>query len=96
MILTLVNWLEMGFYGVCLATSLQFLCRFAVANVYLCFVKPHQDAREVRLFSRESMSHLGPQFSKGVMSLLMGVWGWWAFDFFTLIASYLSSEVISA
>ena len=30
------------------------------------------------------------------MSLLMGVWGWWAFDFFTLIASYLSSSVISA
>lgn len=30
------------------------------------------------------------------MSLLMGVWGWWAFDIFTLIASYLAAEVISA
>lgn len=26
----------------------------------------------------------------------MGVWGWWAFDIFTLIASYLATEVISA
>mmetsp|Transcript_34418 Transcript_34418/g.42485 ORF Transcript_34418/g.42485 Transcript_34418/m.42485 type:complete len:92 (+) Transcript_34418:221-496(+) len=26
----------------------------------------------------------------------MGVWSWWAFDIFTLIASYLSSELISA
>lgn len=26
----------------------------------------------------------------------MGVWGWWAFDIFTLIASYLAADIISA
>ena len=26
----------------------------------------------------------------------MGVWGWWAFDIFTLLASYLSTNAISA
>ncbi len=26
----------------------------------------------------------------------MGVWGWWAFDIFTLIASYLHAVVIAA
>jgi len=26
----------------------------------------------------------------------MGVWGWWAFDIFTLIATYLSQEIIAA
>jgi Na+-driven multidrug efflux pump len=26
----------------------------------------------------------------------MGVWGWWAFDAFTLISSYLSVDIISA
>lgn len=26
----------------------------------------------------------------------MGVWGWWAFDIFTLIASYIGSEIIAA
>ena len=30
------------------------------------------------------------------MTLLMGIWSWWAFDIFTLITSYLSVEVISA
>ena len=30
------------------------------------------------------------------MALLLGVWGWWAFDIFTLIGSYLSVSVISA
>ena len=26
----------------------------------------------------------------------MGIWGWWAFYIFTLIASYLSIDIISA
>ena len=26
----------------------------------------------------------------------MGVWGWWAFDIFTLIGSYLSESIIAA
>ena len=26
----------------------------------------------------------------------MGVWGFWSFDIFTLIASYLSVEIVSA
>jgi hypothetical protein len=30
------------------------------------------------------------------MGMLMGVWGWWAFDIFTLMASYLSVDEISA
>lgn len=30
------------------------------------------------------------------MGLFMGVWGWWAFDIFTLIASYLSIHEVSA
>lgn len=30
------------------------------------------------------------------MSMAMGVWGWWAFDLFTLIASYMDKEVIAA
>jgi len=26
----------------------------------------------------------------------MGIWGWWAFDIFTLIASYMAANVIAA
>ena len=29
-------------------------------------------------------------------SLAMGVWGWWAFDIFTLIATYMDTAVIAA
>lgn len=30
------------------------------------------------------------------MGMLMGVWGWWAFDIFTLMASYMSIQAMSA
>lgn len=30
------------------------------------------------------------------MGMFMGVWGWWAFDIFTLMASYLSIPAVSA
>ena len=28
--------------------------------------------------------------------MFMGIWGWWAFDILTLLASYISTSVISA
>ena len=37
-----------------------------------------------------------PQFKRGLSSLFMDVWSWWAFDIFTLIASYLATEIVSA
>jgi len=30
------------------------------------------------------------------MGMFMGVWGWWAFDIFTPMASYISIEAVSA
>lgn len=30
------------------------------------------------------------------MGMFMGIWGWWAFDIFTLMASYLSVTIVSA
>lgn len=50
----------------------------------------------VKLFSKETTQQLSRQVNIGIMGMLMGVWGWWAFDIFTLIASYLASEVIAA
>jgi len=36
------------------------------------------------------------QFFLGLSGLLMGIWGWWAFDIFTFIATYLSVNILSA
>ena len=48
------------------------------------------------LFSKESCTNVGNQFERGLYAVLMGVWGWWAFDIFTLMCSYLAPEIISA
>jgi Na+-driven multidrug efflux pump len=50
----------------------------------------------VRLFSGETVSNLGYQFKLGAFGMMMGVWSVWAFDTFTLIASYLSISEVSA
>lgn len=75
----------------------MFVLRFTVAYVVVNFIK--KDLREkhgARLFSKETTMQLGNQFSVCFMGMLMGVWGWWAFDIFTLMASYLSIEAVDA
>lgn len=38
-ILIFVTWLEMGFLGVCLATSIGFVSRLFIALIYTCWIK---------------------------------------------------------
>ena len=87
--------LDWGFEGVCIATSIQFLVRWIGAVSYLTQVTELKDV-DVSFFSSETFSNIGFQFNLGCMTLLMGIWSWWAFDIFTLICSYLSVEAISA
>jgi MATE family multidrug resistance protein len=51
---------------------------------------------KVKLFSAETTSNCKEQIKLGIAGMFMGVWGWWAFDIFTLIASYLSVDAVSA
>ena len=96
LIFMLVGWLDMGWSGICIATSAQFFSRFVISQIYLCCIEPYQKTNYVSFFSASTTSSLRPQFDRGFMSMLMGVWGWWAFDIFTLLASYLSIAAISA
>ena len=58
-----VTWLEMGWTGVCLATSIQFAMRFVIALIYLNFVcEPFKESSSVKLFSSGTMQSLKPQF----------------------------------
>ena len=56
LILVFVTWLDMGYSGVCLATSLGFCSRFLFAYLYTCTVKPFQETRDLPLLSRESFT----------------------------------------
>ena len=96
MICVFYFWLDMGFEGVILATGLMFMCRFLVNYSLVTFrddVKKHDD---VYLFSRETVSNLGPLIRKSFASMSMGVWGWWSFDIFTLMATYIGPAAAGA
>lgn len=51
---------------------------------------------DVYLFSRETVTNLGPFVRKGFAAMSMGVWGWWSFDIFTLLATYISPAAAGA
>jgi multidrug resistance protein, MATE family len=91
------NVLEMGFFGVCLATAIMFLTRFSLnfGQVYFDKTKfPIFD--DIVLFSSQSYTGVEKQIWLGINSLSMSVWGWWAFDVITFIASYLGAIVIAS
>jgi MATE family multidrug resistance protein len=50
----------------------------------------------VQLFSKETVSNLGPMISVCIKSMFMGIWGWWAFDIFTFMATYLGESQAAA
>ena len=51
---------------------------------------------DVRFFSLETITNLEPLLKVDLEAVAMGVWGWWAFDIFTLMASYLGSDQVAA
>lgn len=87
---------DWGFTGVCIATSLSFVVRFIVVQIQIEISPGLKNVYGVRLFSNETVQLVQYQAQLGVMGMFMGVWGWWAFDIFTLMASYLSLDVVSA
>lgn len=96
MILIFYVWLDMGYKGVILATGFMFFFRFLVNFSMVTFrseVRKHDD---VYLFSRETTINIGPLLRKSLASLMLGVWGWWSFDIFTLMATYIGSTEAGA
>ena len=44
----------------------------------------------------ETVTNLKPLLSKSLASTLLGVWGWWTYDVFTLMATYRGTSEIGA
>ena len=88
--------LDWGFSGICWATALMFVVRCSVNVLSVrcgSAIKPQSD---VYLFSRETVTNVWPLASLCIKALAMSVWGWWAFDIFTLMASYLGATTTAA
>ena len=96
LIVVLYVWLGWGFEGIMLATGVMFFVRFCVSY---CLVEYRNDLRkhdDVHLISWESCSNVIPLFRKSMASLALGVWGWWSFDIFTLMATYMGATEAGA
>lgn len=94
--LLFLNVMNLGFTGLCIATNLVFVSRFLVVYFLIEKTQSLKNIYDVVLFSKETTVNLVYQFNLGLSGMIMAVWGWWAFDIFTLIASYLSVDIISA
>ena len=79
----------------CWATASMFLVRGIVAMTLVCCTTRFKWFDDVRFFSKETFSNIGPLLAMNLKSVAMGVWGWWAFDFFTLMASYLGPTEVA-
>ncbi len=97
MILIFYVWLDLGYKGVMLATGIMFVFRFLVNYLLIEFycdkVSKHDD---VYLFSRETVTNVWPLLRKSFASMLLSIWGWWAFDIFTLMATYIGATEAGA
>ena len=93
----LVFGLDLGFTGICWATGMVFVGRLMATHVFLwCKRDSFTYYDDVRLFSRETMTNLGPVVKLCTVSMLMGVWGWWAFEIFTFMSTYLGETEAAA
>jgi MATE family multidrug resistance protein len=87
---------ELGFVAVPISTAIHFLVRFGVNFYFAEFGSQFKKFDDVKLFSEQTYTGYKSQLHMCLNSLAMGVWGWWAFDIFTLIASYMDTAVIAA
>ena len=85
-----------GFDGICWATGLMFIIRGMVSYICVKCGGSIPSLPDVYLFSKETVSNLTPVLLIDLKTVAMGVWGFWAFDIFILMASYLGITEVGA
>ena len=85
-----------GFTGICWASGLMFLLRGVTSLICVKCGDKIPVFDDVYLFSKETVSNLSAILKLDLKSCAMGVWGWWAFDIYTLMASYLGTDEVGA
>lgn len=96
LIIVLYFWLDAGFKGMMLATGIGFFVRFLVNFSLVVLRNDVRKYDDVYLFSWESCTNVTPLLKKSFASLALGVWGWWSFDIFTLMATYIGTTETAA
>eukprot|EP00347_Sterkiella_histriomuscorum_P010943 403374339 len=91
----LAIYLKWEMTGIAIASCIHFVIRFLI---YIVCISLSQKVRQsiVPIWDKEGRSNLYPQFILSLQCASLGIWSWWAFDIFTLIASYMSIDDLSA
>jgi Na+-driven multidrug efflux pump len=88
--------LDLGFTAICWATNGMYVVR-AVVSISLVWYSgrfPHPEGAE--FFSRNTVKDLWPQLILCLKSTGTSVWTWWASDVFTIMSSYLGTDILAA
>ena len=88
--------LDWGFEGLAWANALMFVLRYCIAILLVRFGGRFQEFEDVSLVSMETVTNTLPMILIGVKGIFMGVWFWWAYDIFGLMASWLGSNEMAA
>ncbi|CDW84612.1 na+-driven multidrug efflux pump [Stylonychia lemnae] len=87
--------LDLGMFGIAIASCIHFFLRFLV-YVVLIAKSERLRASLVSIWDPNCKNDLWPQFVLSLQCASLGIWSWWAFDIFTLIASYMSVDDLAA
>lgn len=92
--------LEMGFLGISIASACMFMARFFMNVGMVSYSKSFKSTPNITFWEKKSFNFKDPVFKQQIWlciyALGMGVWGYWVFDIFALMASYMSASVIAA
>ena len=87
--------LDWGFDGICYATGLMLCTRGLIAICCVKFGGRFPSFPDVHLFSRETIANAGSLIQQDIKSVAMAVWSFWAFEVFTIMASYLGVDNVA-
>ena len=80
---------EMNILGVAIASAIHFVARFLI--MYILILRDENATKcLIPLMHKDSFTGFGQTAQVGINQFLVDVMGWWAFDVFTLMASYLT------
>eukprot|EP00347_Sterkiella_histriomuscorum_P017497 403349125 len=89
-----VIYLNQGLYGCAYSINVFFLSRLITQHIFIHNTKYRKQL--ISLFDQDNFILLLPQFKSSFNSAFMGIWSWWAFDIFTFIASFLTTDQMAA
>jgi len=88
----------MGYTGVCIASSLQWVARLLATMYFMRVVKEPKitDHNNEPFFTATTVTDLKYMAKISALQCVMGVWNWWGLEFFTLSAAYVNTTALAA